>query len=170
MSKKLENCDEKFGEFWENILHFYVKYAKIISITWERRYKKSQYIGKIDVKLFYKISDKILTDEVILTQKQKEHMEKRHPGILQKYEKCFAEIIEKPDYILKDNTRENTALILKTLYDRVGKLLGTVNLVLRLAVEGDSEENKNSIITCIPIGKSRLKSYKNNGKIVYKNE
>ena len=111
-----------------------------------------------------------MTDEVILTKKQKEHMEKRHPGILQRYEKYFIEIIEKPDYILKDNIRENTALILKTIYDQVGKILGTVNLVLRLAVEGDSEENKNSIITCIPIGKNRLKSYKNNGKIVYKNE
>ena len=72
-------------------------------------------------------------------------MEKRHPGILQRYEKYFIEIIEKPDYILKDNIRENTALILKTIYDQVGKILGTVNLVLRLAVEGDSEENKNSI-------------------------
>ena len=147
-------------------MQVYVKHVKII----EKEGIKSQYIGKIDIKLFYNISNKILTDEVILTKKQKEHMEKRHPGILQRYEKYFIEIIEKPDYILKDNIRENTALILKTIYDQVGKILGTVNLVLRLAVEGDSEENKNSIITCIPIGKNRLKSYKNNGKIVYKNE
>ena len=45
-----------------------------------------------------------------------------------------------------------------------------MNLVLRLAVEGEDINNKNSIITCIPIGKNRLKSYKNNGKIIYKNE
>ena len=48
--------------------------------------------------------------------------------------------------------------------------MGSVNLVLRLAIENDEEHNKNSIITCIPIGKNRLKSYKNNGKIVYKCE
>ena len=73
---------------------------------------------------------------------------------------------------MKDNARENTALILKTIEEtnEIGKVIGSVNLVLRLAVEGDDKNNKNSIITCIPIGKNRLKSYKNNGKIIYKNE
>lgn len=75
---------------------------------------------------------------------------------MQKYEKYFTEIIEKPDYILKDNARENTALILKTIIekDRSQNVIGRVNLVLRLAVEGDDINNKNSIITCIPIGKN----------------
>ena len=45
-----------------------------------------------------------------------------------------------------------------------------INLILRLAVEDDDARNKNSIITCIPIGESRMKSYINNGKIIYKNE
>lgn len=131
-----------------------------------------QYIGKINIKLFKKISDRIITDEVVLTDKQKEHIRERHPEILEKYEKYFTEIIEKPDYILKDNARNNTALILKTIEQKnnKGKIIGSVNLVLRLAVEGDDIHNKNSIITCIPIGKNRIKSYKNNGNIVYKNE
>ena len=42
-----------------------------------------------------------------------------------------------------------------------------VNLVLRLTVEGDDINNKNSIITCIPIGKNRFQSYINNGKIIW---
>lgn len=126
-----------------------------------------QYIGRIDIELFKPISEKIITDEVILTEKQMEHIEERHPGILYKYEKYFTEVIEKPDYILKDNMRKNTALVLKTINETAEK---SINLVIRLAVEGDSEYNKNSIITCIPIGKNRLKSYKNNGKIIYKSE
>lgn len=128
-----------------------------------------QYIGKINIELFRKISNKIITDIVVLTDKQREHINERHPEILEKYEKYFSKIIEEPDYILKDNARENTALILKTLFVN-NKRIGSVNLVLRLAIENDDEHNKNSIITCIPIGKSRLKSYINNGKIVYKNE
>lgn len=104
-----------------------------------------------------------------MTDKQREHINERHPEILEKYEKYFSKIIDEPDYILKDNARENTALILKTLFVN-NKRIGSVNLVLRLAIENDDEHNKNSIITCIPIGKSRLKSYINNGKIVYKNE
>lgn len=73
---------------------------------------------------------------------------------------------------MKDNVRKDTALILKTIQerDRNNEIIGTVNLVLRLAVEGDDINNKNSIITCIPIGRTRLKSYLNNGKIIYKKE
>ena len=36
-------------------------------------------------------------------------------------------------------------------------------------IKSDNINNKNSIITCIPIGKNRLRSYKNNGKIIYEN-
>ena len=130
-----------------------------------------QYIGKINTELYKEISKEIITDEVVLTDKQREHIEQRHPEILEKFEKYFTEIVEKPDYILKDNARDNTALLLKTikLTNRSEKVIGSVYLVLRLAVEGNDINNKNSIITCIPIGKSRLKSYKNNGKIIYEN-
>ena len=130
-----------------------------------------QYIGKINPKLYKEISQKIITDEVVLTDKQRDHINQRHPEILKKYEKYFTEVVEKPDYILKDNARENTALLLKTidLTNRNEKVRNSVNLVLRLAVEGDNINNKNSIITCIPIGKSRLQSYKNNGNIIYEN-
>ena len=132
---------------------------------------KLQYIGKINIELYKGISKKIITDEVVLTEKQREHIKQRHPEILEKYEKYFTEIVEKPDYILKDNARENTALLLKTIKitNRSEEFIGSVNLVLRLAVEGDDVNNKNSIITCIPIGETRLQSYINNGKIIYQN-
>lgn len=85
-----------------------------------------QYIGKINIKLFEKISKKIITDVVVLTEKQREHIKERHPEILEKYEMYFSEIIEKPDYILKDNARENTVLILKTIVVNDEKI-GNVN-------------------------------------------
>ena len=66
-----------------------------------------QYIGKIDIENFSGISDKeILTDKVILTEKQREHIFQRHQEVLQKYEKYFTDIVEKPDYILKDNSKK----------------------------------------------------------------
>lgn len=131
-----------------------------------------QYIGKIDIEKFKGISNDIITDDVILTEKQREHIQEKHPEILKYFEKYFREIIENPDYILRDNMRENTALILKTIseVDRKNNQFKTVNLILKLAVEGEKIYNKNSIITCIPIGKNRLKSYINNGKTIYKSE
>jgi len=131
-----------------------------------------QYIGKINIKMFDLISKNIITDEVVLTDKQKIHINERHPGILEKYEIFFKEIVEKPDFIIKDNTRKNTALLFKTI-DRVNEnrsAVENISIVLKLAVEENSIYNKNSIITCIPVGKNRLKSYKNNGKIIYKSE
>ncbi len=58
---------------------------------------------------------------------------------------------------------------MKTIIEkyRSQNVIGRVNLVLRLAVEGDNINNKNFIITCIPIGKNRLQSYINNGKIIW---
>lgn len=130
-----------------------------------------QYIGKINTNLYKEISTKIITDEVILTDKQRDHIEQRHPKILEKYEKYFTEVVENPDFILRDNSRKNTALIFKTVQEKNSneKVVDNINLVLRLAVEGDNITNKNSIITCIPIGNNRLKSYINNGRIIYKN-
>lgn len=128
--------------------------------------KELQYICKIDKEKFKGISPSIITDEVILTDKQRQHIIERHPEIYELVKDRFDEIIENPDFIMKDNSRENTALIIKTLIDKEKN----VNVVLRLAVEGDNINNKNSIITCIPIGKNRIKSYKNNGKIIYKKE
>ncbi|MBO6233247.1 MAG: hypothetical protein J6N78_04230 [Clostridia bacterium] len=131
-----------------------------------------QFIGKINTKMFELISNDIITDEVILTDKQRMHINERHPEILIKYEGFFKTIIENPDFIIKDNTRENTALLFKTINNNSEnkKISENVNVVLKLAVENNSIYNKNSIITCIPIGKNRLRSYINNGKIIYKNE
>ena len=131
-----------------------------------------QFITKINKNLFKAISVDIITDEVVLTEKQRQHIEDRHPNILEKFEKYFKEIIENPDYIMKDGARENTALIFKTVQSKKqeGNFIGTVNLVLRLAVADEDENNKNSIITCIPIGENRLKTYIKNGKIIYKKE
>ncbi len=131
-----------------------------------------QFIGKINTKMFELISKDIITDEVILTDKQRIHINERHPEILTRYEKYFKIIVENPDFIIKDNTRENTALLFKNINSNTedNKISENVNIVLKLAVENNSTYNKNSIITCIPIGKNRLKSYINNGKIIYKNE
>ena len=48
-----------------------------------------QYIGNINIEIFSPISNKIITDEVVLTEKQKIHINERHPKILEKYEKYF---------------------------------------------------------------------------------
>ena len=123
-----------------------------------------QYIGKIDKQKFKEISNEVITEEVILTSKQRQHIIERHPEVYKIVENRFQEIIEKPDYILKDKSKENTAMVIKLIKEE-DKI---INIILKLATKENEDKNKNSIITCIPIGKNRIKSYLKNGKIVYK--
>jgi hypothetical protein len=117
-----------------------------------------QQIGKINKELYSKINKDISTDELIITDKQIEHINQRHPGVYDKYKNQIIEIVNNPDYIFKDK-KENTALVVK-------QLEGNVELVLRLMTDKDTSY-KNSIITMWEISDSRLRNYIRNSKIVY---
>lgn len=58
-------------------------------------------IGKIDISKYSKLCDKkILTDEVIITYKQIEHINQQRAGIYDKYKNKLEKMIKSPDYIL----------------------------------------------------------------------
>lgn len=71
-----------------------------------------EYIGKIDKEKFKLITRDITTEEVILTDKQVEHIKERHPNDYELYFKYFKDIVEDPDYVIKD-TKPNTGFLLK---------------------------------------------------------
>ena len=60
-----------------------------------------QYIGKINKEKFRLITQDITTTDVIITEKQIEHIRQRHPNDYEQYFKFIKEIIENPDYIIK---------------------------------------------------------------------
>ena len=126
-----------------------------------------KFIADLDVSKIKKYFPKIRTSEVVLTNDRIEHINKgRGINFLEKYEKYFSEVIEKPEYIFRGNT-PNTMLICKTVDDN-GK---AVNLVIRLAIEGDDPKYKNSIITAMPESKKRyertIRSNDKNNNILY---
>lgn len=124
-------------------------------------------VGKIDISMFKEINPNIKTNEVVIIDKQKEHVEERRCGVFYKYEKYIPEALINPDYIFKDNKRENTANIIKLIELENKKHL---HIVLRLAVCGDNEGYKNSIITLWEVNNSKLEQLKRNKIIIYKNE
>jgi len=71
-----------------------------------------QYIGKIDRNKFTEITKDISVEDVILTDKQVEHIKERHPNDYELYFKYIKEIVENPDYIIRDN-KPNTGFLLK---------------------------------------------------------
>ena len=122
-----------------------------------------QYIGKIDRKKFREISKDITTDDVILTDKQVEHIKERHPNDYELYFKFIKEIVENPDYIIKD-TKPNTGFLFKTFLKEDKRF----QLILRLHTRDDVAGYKNSIITFLKINTKKYNQYLRNKEIVWR--
>ena len=106
----------------------------------------------------------IITDDVVLTDNRREHIiERRGQEFYDEYRPFFGEILTDPDYIFKDS-RENTAFVSKC-FSYKGT---TVNIALKLVIEGDNPNYKNSIITAIKESKKRFEQRLRNNVPIYK--
>jgi apolipoprotein N-acyltransferase len=122
-------------------------------------------IGKLNIELYRVVSQNIKTDEVIITDERIQHIQERHPNDFERYSKYMKDIVSDPQYILEAN-KPNTAFLLKE-YEEAGERF---QLILRLAVEGDTPGYKNSIITFLKVEEKRYKRYLRTKKILYKFE
>ncbi len=124
---------------------------------------KEEYINicKLDKLKYNKINSNIITDEVIITYKQIEHINEQRNGVYNKYKDKLREIIIDPDYIIEDTKHKDTGLVIKR-YDK--------NVVVVLKVNTNTDDKKNSIITIWEIKDKRLQRYLLTHKIIYKKE
>lgn len=72
------------------------------------------FVGRIRKEIYQCITSDCITDEVIITDKQVEHIKQRHPNDYERYGKYLTRIVEDPDYIIEAN-RKNTALDIKRI-------------------------------------------------------
>ena len=124
-----------------------------------------QTVGRIDIEKYRCITDRIATDEVIITPERIQHIEERHPGDYEQFVKYVADILENPDYILEAN-KPNTGVILKEIEENGEKF----KVILRVKVESDPAEYRNSILSFWQIGETTWKKNVKNKKILYKRE
>ena len=124
-----------------------------------------QIIGKIDIGIYSVVSDHIRTDEVVITDERIQHIRDRHPRDFERYSMYLKDLVEKPQYILKAN-KPDTAFILKEYTEDSQRF----QLILRLSVEGDNPEYKNSVITFLRVEEKRFNRYLRTKKILYKSE
>lgn len=111
------------------------------------------------------IVENIRSTAVYLIENQKEHIIKRRgQEFYDQYRPFFKEIVEDPDYMFKDKVHENTIILSKTISCK-GK---SINLVIRLAVEGDEIGLENSIITAIIENDKRYQQRLRNNFPLYK--
>lgn len=122
-------------------------------------------VGKINRNIYKCITEDIITDEVIITDNQIQHIKDRHPNDYERFSSYFAEIVANPDYIIEAN-KPSTALVLKEI-----KMAQEVfKTVVRLATSQDNPKYKNSIITFMKIDEKEWKRLLRNKKILYKKE
>ena len=78
-------------------------------------------IGKINQKIYKCITEDIITDEVIITENQIQHIKDWHPEAYNKVLKNIQETISTPDYIIRDK-HAYTGLIIKRIQTEEGFL------------------------------------------------
>lgn len=129
-----------------------------------------QVIGRIDRSIYRCVADDITTDEVVITDKQVEHVfeghpQKEHQRVLQVLEKT----ITQPDYILEDvhsDHKLDTAIVMRAFPEESGGY----RVILRLATSTDKKGMKNSVITAFFVSQKKWDKYLRNKTILYKRE
>lgn len=122
-------------------------------------------VGRIDLKIYKCITEDIVTDEVIITENQIQHIMERHPNDYERFASYFDEIVKMPDYIIEAN-KPNTALILK----EIRKENEIFKTVLRLVTSNDNPQYKNSIITFMKIDEKEWNRLLRNKNVLYRRE
>ncbi len=122
-------------------------------------------VGKINREIYKCITGDIVTDEVIITDNQIQHIRERHPNDFERFSQYLGEIVNQPDYILESD-KPNTAFILKAFEDNGNNF----QLILRIKTSEDPENYKNSIITFLKIEQRKWEKYLRNKKILYRRE
>ena len=123
------------------------------------------FICNLDPNIYKVITTSIVTTQVIITDRQLEHIRERHPDISESVIAQLEKIISSPDYIIETDM-PSTANILKHL-EINGK---GYQLILRIKTDSDPVEFQNSIITLMSVNEKRYRQYLRNRKILYKSE
>lgn len=119
-------------------------------------------LGTLNWEIYGGISKDHITDEVIITEKQLAHIRERHSEAYIDMLNHIRDILDDPDYIIKDK-RPNTGLVIKRTNSENENSL----LVLKISAAGEQSRYKNSIITGWKITKKRLGNYLKNKEIIY---
>lgn len=136
-----------------------------MDISADKRNIEVYIIGKIDREIYKCITEDIVTDEVIITDNQIQHIKDRHPEVYDRVLSNIEEAIRIPDYIIRDK-HKYTGLVVKQIKTENGVL----QVVLRLCTSEDEQGYKNSIISCWELSERRLQNYLRNKEILYRRE
>ena len=122
------------------------------------------YIGKINKKILEQEFGQLKTDEVILTDERKAHIQERHPADFDMFKQNCENAVNHPNLILKDEKNADTIFMIKHIDET------NVNVIVKLSVITDEKHSKNSIMTAYRIREKNVKKLEKKNKVLYKSE
>ena len=123
-------------------------------------------VGKLDKNIYKCIGEDFVTDEVIMTDEQLQHIKERHPDVYDNTLEYVEMILQNPDYVIEDTKHRHSAMVIKRIETEKKHSL----LLLRVCTAQDPAGYKNSIITSWEISERRLQNYIRNKKVLYRKE
>lgn len=117
--------------------------------------------GQLNIPEIEKVFGELRTKDVILTHPSARHIEEGHPEALMLIEPG---VFDAPDFILRDEKHEGTVFVLQKK-DKV-----YLNLIVRLALQTDAPEKRNSIITGYLVREKNVKKLLHSHDILYSKE
>ena len=82
------------------------------------------------------------------------HIKLRHPEDFELFEKYGLSVVDEPDLIIKDEKNENTVFITKKLENT------NLNLIVKVILDNDDKNLKNSVMTFYRIREKNLNKLK----------
>lgn len=126
-----------------------------------------KFVGKINIEKFRCVDDKLVDNNIYITDERVDHIKDHHPGHYESFAAYLPEILDEPDYILKDKDgRTNTAVLLKNFLSQ--KLY--FQLVLRLKSENDTTITSSYVVSFWQLHETRWKKLIKNKEILYQKD
>lgn len=144
---------------------------------WEREKAKLDNMTLRDDKPYFKMGripqqvvsglDTMRDDELILTHERIKHINKRHPGDLDKYGKHLSDAVKDPDFVIKDARRAQTGIWVKAYPAEDARL----RITIKLATSEDDPAIKNSVLSFQYIRAAEYRRLaRKTGDMVYKKQ
>lgn len=135
-----------------------------VSIQNKEVAKDVQFIGKLDKSKIGKYGQRIVTEDVILTDERRNHIFQDHSNDFKLIMNNIDRVVLNPNEVLEDLKNRDTVYFI----DKLEK--NNLNVVVRLNTTNSKEHPQNSIMTAWIIRDKNLQKLEKRNKILYKKE
>ena len=121
-------------------------------------------LGDLDPALLQNFFGTLRTTEVVVTEERVAHIKERHPEDFTLFEQYGAETVLSPDLLILDEMHAGTVFAVRRLEE------SNLNVVVRLALETDKNDYKNSVMTFYRLRDRNLKKLLEKNRLLYSRE